>query len=365
MGFMASETVPKLLIICGWQLVSMMLTATGYCSQRLAQRGIDAPTAQTVANYALLSLHAVPLWLRRRRRLRVGIADDESEALVGTQRLRPWQWLLLAMADVEATYLLVLAYQFTDITSVSLLDAFTVPMVMLLSRLLFNARYTPRQLLAVCICLSGLVVLVVSDALLRPSNGQPHSVPWLGDVLVLLGATLYAVSNAWQEQQVRATDGTEYLAHLGCYGVLVSGVQCALLERGALRDAAAAVRAAASDGTAGELLGLEVGYIAALNAMYILATRLMSAGSSATVMNLSLLTSDFWSVVVGVLLLGSQLSGWYALAFALVVGGLVVYHWRTCSCCPPDPEERRAAMAEPLVEGAQHCQSEQPYVCVT
>ena len=43
---------------------------------------------------------------------------------------------------------------------------------------------------------------------------------------------------------------------------------------------------------------------------YILATHLLAAGSSATVMNLSLLTSDFWSVVVGVLLLGSQLNGW-------------------------------------------------------
>ena len=43
---------------------------------------------------------------------------------------------------------------------------------------------------------------------------------------------------------------------------------------------------------------------------YLLATHLLAAGSSATVMNLSLLTSDFWSVVVGVLLLGSQLNGW-------------------------------------------------------
>ena len=43
-------------------------------------------------------------------------------------------------------------------------------------------------------------------------------------------------------------------------------------------------------------------------------------------MNLSLLTSDFWSVVVGVLLLHSRLSGWYALAFALVLCGLVLYH---------------------------------------
>ena len=44
----------------------MMLTATGYCSQRLATDfGIDAPTAQSFLNYALLSLHGIPRWLRR------------------------------------------------------------------------------------------------------------------------------------------------------------------------------------------------------------------------------------------------------------------------------------------------------------
>ena len=106
-----------------------MLTATGYCSQRLATDfGIDAPTAQSFANYALLSLHGIPLWLRRRRRARAGgragaeaEAEAEAEAAessVAGARLRPWQWLLLALADVEANYLLVLAYQYTDITSV-------------------------------------------------------------------------------------------------------------------------------------------------------------------------------------------------------------------------------------------------------
>lgn len=357
----------KVLILCLWQLVSMMLTATGYCSQRLATDfGIDAPTAQSSANYALLSLHGIPLALRRRRRRARtgGVSEGETaEATAAGARLRPWQWLLLAAADVEANYLLVLAYQYTDITSVSLLDAFTVPAVMVFSRLLFRTRYSPRQLLAVGICLGGLVVLVVSDALLRPRNELPPSPPpppeplasastllatalapslppappppersalgaavLLGDGLVLMGAVLYAASNVWQEHQVRATDGTEYLANLGFYGALVSGVQCAMLERPALRHAADAVHTASSVGRAGELLALEAGFIAALCSMYMLATRLMGAGSSATVMNLSLLTSDFWSVVVGVLLLGSQLSGWYALAFALVVGGLVVYH---------------------------------------
>ena len=97
----------KVLILCLWQLVSMMLTATGYCSQRLATDfGIDAPTAQSSANYALLSLHGIPLALRRRRRRARtgGVSEGETaEATAAGARLRPWQWLLLAAADVEAS----------------------------------------------------------------------------------------------------------------------------------------------------------------------------------------------------------------------------------------------------------------------
>ena len=131
-----------------------MLTATGYFAQRLAQCGIDAPTAQSTANYALLSLHGIPLYLRRRRERRAregttALAPSQGQHCSGPSeaapRLRPWQWLLLALVDVEANYMLVLAYQYTDITSVSLLDAFTVPSVMLFSRLLFHARYTLKQ----------------------------------------------------------------------------------------------------------------------------------------------------------------------------------------------------------------------------
>ena len=35
----------------------------------------------------------------------------------------------------------------------------------------------------------------------------------------------YAYAYVWQEHQVRATDATEYLANLGLYGAIVSGVQ--------------------------------------------------------------------------------------------------------------------------------------------
>ena len=59
---------PGWLSLLGWQLASLLLTATSVCSQRLAEIGVHAPTAQSFVNYALLSLHALPLWWRQRRR---------------------------------------------------------------------------------------------------------------------------------------------------------------------------------------------------------------------------------------------------------------------------------------------------------
>lgn len=152
------------LTLVGWQVCSLLLTLTGYCSSLLVKHDIDAPTAQSVATYSLLSAHSLILWWRERR-----AAADGSPPPLRSQ-LRPWQWFLLAAADVEANYLLVFSYQFTDLTSVSLLDAFTVPMAMILSRACFGATYGVRQLSAAAICIGGLIVLLVSD-LTRQTGG--------------------------------------------------------------------------------------------------------------------------------------------------------------------------------------------------
>jgi drug/metabolite transporter (DMT)-like permease len=71
---------------------------------------------------------------------------------------------------VEGNYLIVRAYQYTDITSVTLLDAFAVPVVMAISSLAMSARYSRRQMAGVLVCLAGLVMLVCTDALLQPMH---------------------------------------------------------------------------------------------------------------------------------------------------------------------------------------------------
>ena len=70
-------------------------------------------------------------------------------------------------------------------------------------------------------------------------------------------------------------------------------------------------------------------------------------GSSAVVMNISLLTSDFWSVLAGVLLLNSRLDAWYGVAFTAVVLGLALYHY------DPNGNDQHP-LAQPLTQHQHH-----------
>lgn len=53
-----------------------------------------------------------------------------------------WRYALLAVADVEANYFVVKAYQYTSITSVMLIDCFTIPCVMVISCLYLGTKVT-------------------------------------------------------------------------------------------------------------------------------------------------------------------------------------------------------------------------------
>jgi solute carrier family 35 protein F1/2 len=313
-----------------WQICSLLLTGTGYFSQRIATLGIDAPTAQSSLAYILLATHWAPLLLRRRRQPRTACAPAE--------RLRWWHWAAIAAADVEANYLLVLAYQYTDITAVCILDAFSVPTVIVVAAAAFGRRHSARQLGAAALCVLGIGVLVAAD-LVQGRRGARLDAPesgghaWIGDVLVLCGAALYGCSNVAQEYLVRrVVDRVEYLAHLGLYGALIGVTQASILERSALAAAWNATGMTIDGGMAGStswlptLIGLESGFVVALCGFYILVAWLLEHGSSATTMNLSLLTSDFWAVLVGVGLLHSRPGLVYACAFALTIGGLLLYH---------------------------------------
>lgn len=113
--------------------------------------------AQSLLNYFFLAfIYCVILVFR-----------SESRNFTAVLQERGWKYFLLAVVDVEANYLIVYAYQFTNLTSIQLLNCFTIPVVMLLSWCFLSVRYVVSHIIGVAICLLGVALIIYADAAAR------------------------------------------------------------------------------------------------------------------------------------------------------------------------------------------------------
>ncbi|KAG2488437.1 hypothetical protein HYH03_012944 [Edaphochlamys debaryana] len=272
----------------------------GTTSGLLAARDVNMPTTQSVINYVLLAVGCGAFHLWRR----------------GPKLTNHWAaYLALAVLDVEGNFLVTKAYQYTSVTSVTILDCFTIPAAMALSAAFLAARYTPPHLLGAGLCVAGLAALLVTDG--GSATGGPN--PLLGDALVLMGSVFYACSNVAQERLLLgSTPPSELLAAVAAWGVLLGGTQAAVLEHGAW--------AAADWSDLGGVVAPLAGFALALATFSLLLPRVLLWGG-ATVLNLSLLTSDLWAAASRVIFFGGfgGTAGWFALAAALETLGLVIF----------------------------------------
>lgn len=104
--------------------------------------------------------------------------------------------------------------------SKSLLDCFGIPVLMALSWFVLYARYRVIHFIAVAVCLLGVGTMVGADIL----AGREDNV-LIGDIVVLLGASLYAVSNVCEEYIVKKLSRKEFLGMVGLFGTIISGIQ--------------------------------------------------------------------------------------------------------------------------------------------
>jgi solute carrier family 35 protein F1/2 len=100
-------------------------------------------------------------------------------------------------------------------------------------------RYLLSHIIGVAICIVGVACLIYADVLTEntdPTAGgrllmcvrgsvRPGSNRLLGDILVLAGATLYAVSNVCTEFFVKSFSRVEFLGMIGLFGSIISGLQ--------------------------------------------------------------------------------------------------------------------------------------------
>lgn len=232
-----------------------------------------------------------------------------------------WKYFILAACDVEANFLVVKAFSYTDLLSCMLLDAWAIPICLFFSWVYMRVKYHWTQILSVIICIVGQGLLVTSDILTGKNWAGPNK--GIGDALLIAGATLYGFTNATEEFLARKRPLYEVIGQLGMFGFIINGIQASALEYNLVKNG----------NWNGTTAGLLLAYTSAMLILYTLAPILFRLSSSAY-FNLSSLSRSFYGLLFGLLLFRSKPYWLYFVSQVVVVFGLVAYFWSSA------PEEQ-------------------------
>jgi solute carrier family 35, member F1/2 len=216
---------------------------------------------------------------------------------------------------VEGNYFTVLAYRYTTILSAQLINFWAIVVVVAISFLFLRVRYHWAQMLGIFICVSGMGLLLASDHLTGVNGGDIASSSQLkGDLFALAGATFYGLSNVAEEFLVSQRPLYEVIGQIGWWGMIINGAQAGIFDRASFRTAVWNARVG----------GYLTGYTLILTLFYTLVPILYRLASAAF-FNISLLTGNFWGVIIGLRVFGYTVHYLYPIAFALIMIGHFVY----------------------------------------
>lgn len=293
------------IVVAVGQVLALCITATNTFTTFLQQESFSAPAFQTLFNYVLLAAVYNTVFLAR----------DGPAAWGRAARRDGWKYLIMAFLDVEGNYFTVLAYRYTNILSAQLLNFWSIVCVVLLSFFVLRVRYKPFQMLGILVCCGGMGILLGSDYIVQRDSGADGGDTRLkGDLFGLLGATLYGTSNVFEEWLVSRAPVHHVLAFMGLLGALINGVQAAIFDRDTIAGSA----------WSGSVAGYLVGYTLALALFYSLAPLILRMGSAAF-FDISLLTANFWGVIIGIRVFGLSVHFMYPIAFVCIIVGLTIY----------------------------------------
>ncbi|CAO3656274.1 unnamed protein product [Mucor fragilis] len=199
------------------QLLSLCITGTSSASSALWRHyAISIPFTQNLCNYILLAV--VYTTLSRRNSTSIPAPSGSSS----NSRLS-WQFFGFSFADVLGNVLAVLAFKNTSVLSALVLSSWSIPCIMLLSTYFLNATYSKIHVQSALVCLVGLALLIWGDTIDDDEATKNHS--WIGDLICLSSATLYAISNVTEEHLVKQRTSTEFLGQAGFWGSILCGLQ--------------------------------------------------------------------------------------------------------------------------------------------
>ncbi|KAL7750625.1 hypothetical protein RI367_003967 [Sorochytrium milnesiophthora] len=307
------------IVIGGGQLVSLLITAGMLFNSKLgfilAPANIALAFTQTSMIYASLLIFYVPYCA-----LRYG-----PSWILQSLRKTWYVYVVLAAVDFYANYTTSKSYQYTNSLSAFLLNSVSTPLTVLISVIAFKARYRLPHYAAILICVAGLGIIVWQDvataAGLSAAAVDGGNVV-LGNVLALVSGLGYALANTLQEFTVKRLGGSdEYCIMMGFFGTIVSVIHMFAAERAELK-----MFVSIPQEYVGPTAGVLTGFVIANFLLYTVAPRYIGR-TSATIFNISILTSNFFVLAGTVIFFGQQhITAWYIVGFICIVMGLFVFN---------------------------------------
>ena len=286
------------------QILALCITGTNTLTTLLAGEGNSIPAFQTLFNYILLNIiYTGYTWYK------YGIKKWGRMILKDG-----WKYIILSFCDVEGNYFTVLAYRYTTILSAQLINFWAIVVVVVISFLFLKVRYHWAQIAGIFVCIAGLGLLLASDHI-TGANQYAATDQLKGDLFALAGATFYGLSNVAEEVLVSERPLYEVIGQLGFWGCLWNGAQAGIFDRASFRSAT----------WNGKVGGYLTGYTLILTLFYSLVPILYRL-SSAAFFNISLLTGNFWGVIVGIQVFHLHVHWLYPVAFVLIMVGHFVYY---------------------------------------
>jgi drug/metabolite transporter (DMT)-like permease len=277
----------KWFILLMWQVCSVILCSMNVFNTLLArQNGHTLPFLQLAIAYSILFIGHI--WRYER--------SDVS-----------WlKYIIVSVFNVTGDVVAVFAYDTTSISSAMLLSTTVIFLVSLIAFFFMRRKISLWQCLALAIGFLGILLVFISDGV----SGSK----WLGNLLATMAALCYAIANCLQDHLVHTASVTIYLCRFSIFACPVSLVASGAIEWKQIRDYAWKV----------EVVIFVCGFAILLSIYYALIPFIMQF-SSALEMNISLLSSNFLSLLVSILAFDQKASWLYLFGFLCIPIAIIVF----------------------------------------
>ena len=274
-------------VLIMWQLMSALLTGINVINTLLSElNGSTLPLLQLFITYSLLLISHV--WHYER--------SDVS-----------WlPYLVVSVFNIIGDTTSIFAYNTTSLSSAMLLSTTVVFWVTPLSFIFLKRKYSIVQLFSIVFGFMGVVMVFIADGV-----GDSK---WVGNLLAFLAALSYAIANILQEKLVYSASANLYLCRFSIFSMPISGICCAGFEWKIIRNYNWNVRSY-----------LFIFGYAILLAVYYTGIPMIMQFSNATEMNISLLSGNFFSLLISILAFGQKAEWLYLVGFFFIPISITLY----------------------------------------